>query len=99
MDTNLPVFSAKESIKIAWHNTKGAKGTFWIVLFLTMIVSAIPIPTMDSFFLSILAIVLYVSKTILGFLLAWGLIYLGIQRATNQPIQYEMVRYMFNVNL
>jgi hypothetical protein len=99
-------FSALDTIKEAWNNVKGSKGTFWIILFSMLFLNAVS--TMIEDYASIASIMTvrffvgelaYVVFTITYYILFWGLLYLGIQRARDQSIHYKMVSNVFNVRL
>jgi hypothetical protein len=98
---SLPV---RETLNTAWEKVKGAKGAFWAVLSVVFAVEFVlgvftgvwqsPGAVMPLW-LNVLSLAVWIFAVIVG----WGLVYMGIQRAAGQPIQYRMVGYAFNWNL
>lgn len=94
----LPV---NDTVKSAWHKVKGAKGTIWlslIISFLIMLGFSILESITKMYISSLLWIVVLIAQ-IIGFLLQMGLIYIGICRANDKPINYKMVFHAFRFPL
>ena len=98
---SLPVL---DTLNTAWEKVKGAKGTFWAVLAIVFAVQLVAgfftsmlKPSNDFSLLFLGAISLAVGVFIM--IVTWGLMYIGIQRAAGQPVQYRMVWYAFDLKL
>src|SRR3990167_1336586 len=102
MSNNIRSFSVIDSIKEAWHQTKGAKATFWAVFVIFMVI-LIPLAT-PSYLLGpkqfpLLTGILSIIAQLVYLLLTMATLYLGIQRAFGKPIQFTMMGYVFSFNL
>jgi hypothetical protein len=99
---NLPV---GDSVKTAWAKVKGSKCTFWAILGyitlirLVMFGGEIILRHIEPGILSIIISVSYLVLLILATMLSWGLIYLGIVRAADQPINYKMAKVGLKIGL
>jgi hypothetical protein len=95
-------FPVMDTIESAWEKVKGAKATLLAVFGLIVL---------NLLFFGILGGILQYFAgeragqipTVIGMfiqvILTWGMIYIGIQRARDLPIQYTMFKAMFNLNL
>ncbi|GEM_PF-1658056 len=100
-------FSIIETVKIAWHGIRGTKRIFWIMTALLVVVVCSLILLEQRVHLHALAPALTLSIIVMAriisgvtsILLGLGLVYLGIQRASQQSIQLAMVNDMFNFTL
>lgn len=97
MTGQLPVW---DTINAAWAKVAGSKGTFWaaiIIMFLIMFgIGILEGVTEKIFFISSL---LGIIGSILGYFLQLGLVYIGITRAKDMPINYKLVFTPFDVQL
>lgn len=100
-------FSVLESIKTAWVNVKGAKGTFWLVLLTLFAVFWIYSLFFNLLFfqiqitppLRLLFILGDFAMLLLYLCILLGLVYLGICRANEVPITYRMIYFTFRPRL
>lgn len=85
----LPVW---ETITKAWEKTNGAKGTLWgafgMIILVSILFGVVEGVTKN-------AVVLYGLVCLIGNVIAYfmqlGLLYMGIKRAADQPIEWKMV--------
>lgn len=87
----LPVW---DTIKSAWETTYGSKATFWAgigIMFAVMLCLGFIEGLLGSGAEAIIKII----SNILGYFMQLGLIYMGICRAQNKPINFEMLFYAF----
>ncbi len=100
----LPVF---ETIRNAWHKVKGTKATFFLVVVVLILLSLasqgieIYLKKNGITFaaITIVALIVFVFFKILYAILSWGLIYFGSERASGANIQFNMIRYVFDIKL
>ncbi len=92
----LPV---KSTIHAAWEKTSSALGTFWagigIMFVITFSIGLLvglteQLPTLSGFFT--------VTGNLFGYFLQLSLIYIGITRAKDLPINYKMVFFTFKLD-
>jgi uncharacterized membrane protein len=94
-------FPVWELVGSAWQKVKGSKKTFWaafIVSTLILVIGGILAQQSKSFSHSLSHTLNFLLR-ILGFLLQMSLIYMGIMRAKNSPINVSQVFYSFNLKL
>lgn len=98
----LPVF---ETIRTSWEKVKGSKGIFWTVIFFMLLIqfvinchsfTANDQPILHGDWHSMIETWL---SNIPIIILGWGLIYLAVQRAMGLPIQFNMLRQVFNFDV
>lgn len=90
----LPVW---ETITAAWDKVKGAKATLWGA-FLLVLVIMFCFGLVEGLFKAMLPgseKIINIVAQIINFLLQMGVLYIGIQRARDLPIDYSMVFYAF----
>jgi hypothetical protein len=95
----LPVMDTIES---AWQKVKGSKSTFWKILgliFLNAIIFGVLGGIIKATMGKLPGQVPVIIGGIVQLILSWGLVYVGIKRAADQPIQYKMFKYMFRWDL
>lgn len=95
-------FPIVETIEAAWNKVKGSKATMWAIIgliILNVFVFGIIGGLLQAFVGDMVSQISTVIGTIVLWLLTWGLIYIGIQRAKDLPIDYTMFKGMFNWNL
>jgi len=98
---SLPVI---ETVKIAWSHVKGAKGAIWSILgFVALmqgLIAVLSYMTQSMGGGALFVIVIFqIIVTVIQLILAWGLLYVGIQRALDMPLRVGMVRYVFDGGL
>lgn len=94
-----------DTIKTAWSQVKGSKGSFWMVVLFIFITSLIyqgfhfleKAPFSHP--LMLLWAVLACITTLFEFMLLFGLIYLGVQRAANLDIRYTMIKNVLTLEI
>ncbi|HTM64456.1 MAG TPA: hypothetical protein VL360_08180 [Gammaproteobacteria bacterium] len=95
--TELPVW---DTISTAWEKTYGAKATFWgAILILAAIMFGIGVLEGISSQSSVISGLFQVIGNILGYFLQLGIIYIGITRAKDLPINYKMMFTTFDLML
>ncbi len=102
MSDNMVQLPVIETVKTAWAKVSGAKASIWAILIIVILLQGV-IGYLNSKIksgeLGFFAILITIVATIFQLLFSWGLMYMGIQRAQDLPIQYGMVRYVFNLML
>lgn len=105
MPISLPVF---ESVSLAWQKVSGSKSTFWagigIMFLINLIIMGIDISTHDKdhhwiitgLGLIILIICIEIILRVLSYIFSWGLLYLALKRAHDEPIAFHMIKYVFD---
>lgn len=90
-----------ESIKDAWRNTYGVKGSFWAALVITAVImlGINLVQHLMKIYNPPLVWPVSLISLVVNFLLQMGAIYMGIRRAQVLPINYKMVFYTFNWTL
>jgi uncharacterized membrane protein len=86
----------------AWQKVKGAKLPFFLIIltFLALIlVTGMVAAVMHIFVNETASIIVSIIGDVFQLVLAWGIIYLGIQRATGAPIFYSMIKNVFSFDL
>lgn len=92
--------SVMDIITTSWNLTKGVKGIIWIgviILIAIMIGFHIVEAMLDSF--PILPFAINTIGQIISLLLQMGLFVIGINRATERPVHYQMLFFPFRLNL
>lgn len=93
----LPVW---DTLSTAWKNISGAKRSFWASLGLLFVISfGIGILKGLTEDITALSTLFAITGNVVAYLLQLGIIYMGITRAIDQPINYKMVFYTFNLQL
>jgi hypothetical protein len=93
-----------DTLNTAWDKVKGVKGTFWAVMGIVIALEFV-IGIFTGLFQGPhgqLPIALGLLTFVVGLIvlmIAWGMLYFGIQRAADQPIQFSMISYVFNTSL
>lgn len=93
----LPVW---ETITTAWDKTMGVKGSFWAslgVLFAIMFGFGVIQGLTESNV--VIAVIVSLISNVIGYLIQLGLIYMGIRRAKDQPIDFKMMFFAFDLNV
>ena len=93
----LPVM---ETVKAAWAKVSGAKGSFWAVVglfFLIQIVIGILLGLTANYMA--VNFILNVLTTLVQIAAGAGVVYLGIRRAQDIPIQYKMVKEVITARI
>ncbi len=110
MSENAIRLSIPETMKASWEKVSGSKSTIWSVLICIIIVRLIvaginklvyasngePIVAAGPLLLGSIAILLL---TFLAIILQWGLAYIAVQRAMDVPIQFNMLKQVFNFRI
>lgn len=105
MTDNTNAFSVFETVTTAWDKVKGSKAAFWAVLGCIILLEVF-LKVFDkiaeytengliSFLLGIFAIAFFVMVT----MLFWGVLYLGIRRASGEQIHFDMIKHVFDAML
>lgn len=85
-----------DSVSTAWDKVTGAKGTFWAVIGI-MIGIVFVLNIIAGFFgAGIVAGVVHLVAFVVQSVFLFGLLYIGIQRALGEPIEFGMVSYVFD---
>jgi uncharacterized membrane protein len=96
---DFPVIATFEE---AWQKVKGAKMPFFLVIlsFVALIlVTGIIAAIIHIFVNPSASIIVSIIADVFQLVLAWGIIYLGIQRAMGAPIFYSMIKNVFSFDL
>jgi len=95
--TELPVW---DTLNAGWAKTPGSKGTFWAAIgILAAIMFGIGVlEGMTSKWWGISGLFQIIGN-ILGYFMQLGLIYIGITRAKDLPINYKMMFFTFDLQL
>lgn len=93
----LPVW---DSISAAWKKVHGAKSSVWAAIGITFLV-LIAFSILEAIVKSSTALTLIVNfaSQIINMLLQMGLLYIGIQRAKDAPINYRMMFMAFRTDM
>jgi len=91
----LPV---KETIRSAWDKLYGAKTTFWIAIVISFLIAfgIGLLAGITSSFSDFLTGLINLISQLVSMLISMGLLYIGIQRAKNAPINFKQMFYAFN---
>lgn len=100
-------FSITEIIKLAWHDIKGTKRTFWavtalltvIVCSLILIEQTITLLVPYQWLSTTLVLTVRAISTIVSILLGLALVYLGLQRTSHLTIKLGMINDVFDFTL
>jgi len=95
--TELPVW---ETITGSWEKTSGVKGSFWAglaILFGVMFVVGFMQSLTEQ--IAILSFLFAITGNIFGYFCQLGLVYMGINRAKEKPVDYTMMFYPFNLKI
>ncbi|MES2218001.1 MAG: hypothetical protein V4501_06285 [Pseudomonadota bacterium] len=95
-------FPVIDTIEAAWQKVSGAKGTVWAVMgfiFISAFLFGIIGGILTAAGLPNLAKIPPVLAGIVQLILTWGLIYIGIKRAADQPIDYGMVKSVISFEI
>jgi len=99
-----------ETVKNSWEKVKGSKATFWAVLII-VIMAQLCVTGIDQLLqpsnneqavtsgFIYLGIAVTILLVIFRIILQWGLVYMAVQRAMNLSIRFNMLKYVFNMNL
>lgn len=91
----------EETLKTAWEKVSGSKSTFWIALIITfavLISMAGVLAAIAMLIPGITPLFQFISQLI-GYIFEMGLIYMGIKRSQNLPINFAMIFYPLNLDL
>ncbi len=105
MNNTLQSFNVFEIIKTSWAKVSGSKSSFWVILAGIIILELISFGLETGITNTHLAVLIALLTTInvvlniIRLILTWGLAYLGIQRAFDSALRYNMVQYVFDVKL
>jgi len=93
--------SIEDTLKTAWSKVSGSKGTFWAAILISFIImiGAVIAQGILSSLMPAIKIVFQILANIINFLVTVGLIYIGIMRAKDLPISYEMLFRAFRKTL
>jgi hypothetical protein len=94
--THLPIL---EIIKIAWKKVKGSKTSFLTIVIFSLLIQGAQtwLNTIEN--LTLLGMLLSLVLLIPQFILLWGIIYLGAERAADISIHYIMIKHVISVGL
>jgi hypothetical protein len=106
MNDQIQPLNISEVIKQSWTKVSGSKKSFWVILscvFLLQLAS-ITIGKGMKYLLEVMSLVALLATInlvlkIFRLILTWGLAYLGIKRAQDSNINYNMVGYVFDAKL
>lgn len=102
MADDIKVLPVIDTVKAAWGRVSGAKATFWSILFIVFILQfilGILNKHVDASGAGYVVLIFSIAIVVIQLFISWGLIYLGVQRALDLPIQYGMVRYVMTFGL
>jgi hypothetical protein len=98
----LPVF---ETVQTAWRKVKGTKATIWALLgslfVIEFIFGLITNPKQPIFPIPMsIALIFQVISMVIQFIFTWALVYVGIQRALDNPVTFrDSLKYVNRVGL
>lgn len=101
MDANFYRIPVIDTIKLAWSKVDGAKGSFWAALGIMFLV-IFAFGFLEGLFeesAPILTGILKVVGGLVNFLLQIGVLYMGIQRAKDLPINYKQMFIAFELDM
>jgi hypothetical protein len=92
MSAVIETFTISNVMKAAWDRVSGSKKTFWAVIgaaflimfILSLIFGMAKSPLMDG--------IMKVIGAVIQAVLSWCLLYVGINRAEDKPIEFRMIR-------
>ncbi|OGT38729.1 MAG: hypothetical protein A3F11_03825 [Gammaproteobacteria bacterium RIFCSPHIGHO2_12_FULL_37_14] len=99
MEKNIHLLAVAETLSTAWRKVYGTKQTFIAsvalmflmkIIFLWLMYITKHIPFINAIFV--------ISDALIALLIIYGILYLGIQRAFDLPIHYEMIFITFRLN-
>lgn len=87
-----------DTISGAWQKVSGAKGTVWAAIGVTILIMLFfaLFQYVGNSLAPVAGKVVYVIGQIILFLLEMGLVYIGIQRALDKPINFRQIFYAFD---
>lgn len=95
-------FPVRDTLEAAWQKVSGAKATIWAVfglVILNLLFFGILGGLTEAFVGKMASQIPTLIGMLLQVILFWGLIYIGIQRAKDLPIQYTLFKSVFNLDL
>lgn len=98
-----PIFliPVEETIRSSWDRVSGSKKSFWAAIGLSFLI-AFGIGLIAGFisnFSDILAAIINIIGQVISTLISMGLVYMGIRRAKDIPIEFKQMFYAFNLNI
>lgn len=110
MDNTLPTFSVFETIKTAWQQVQGTKRAYWSVWLLMVLADVffgsihfatlLAAPLFNAYTITtVILILINTVNYIIFYILSWGLLYIGVQRAFNQPVRFATIKHVFDIKL
>lgn len=91
-----------ETVRAAWSKVSGSKGTIWAVMGIAILLQVM-LGILGQFTpagaAGLVGAIVAIVGLIIQLFLAWGMIYLGIERAAGNPIQFDQVKIVLKLNL
>lgn len=90
-----------ETIYSAWQKVHGAKATIWLAVFITFIIGfGIGLIAFSlAKVMPLLGNIAFIIYGVITYLLAMGLVYIGLRRGQDLPISFEMIFQAFKPSL
>lgn len=101
MNDPIALLSVEDTIKNSWEKVKGSKGSFWAAFAISLVVIIVTGLLSDYLKPSapqVSGLIDFIGQVI-NYLLQMGILYMGIRRADDLPIDFKMVYRAFDFYL